>query len=67
MNSVNYQQVLENQLLSYYNAFPQKNFIFQQDNAAITRADLAIIKHLSTNMTGCIFLVISKFSSSTDY
>uniref|UniRef100_A0A1I7WU46 Transposable element Tc3 transposase n=1 Tax=Heterorhabditis bacteriophora TaxID=37862 RepID=A0A1I7WU46_HETBA len=34
-NSVGYKQVLENHLLPYYNRFPQKNFIFQQDNAAI--------------------------------
>uniref|UniRef100_A0A1I7X9G4 UBA domain-containing protein n=1 Tax=Heterorhabditis bacteriophora TaxID=37862 RepID=A0A1I7X9G4_HETBA len=35
MNSVNYQQVLENHLLPYYYRFQQKNFIFQQDNAVI--------------------------------
>uniref|UniRef100_A0A1I7XRF1 Transposase n=1 Tax=Heterorhabditis bacteriophora TaxID=37862 RepID=A0A1I7XRF1_HETBA len=35
MNSVDYQQVLENHLLPYYNKFQQNNFIFQQDKAAI--------------------------------
>uniref|UniRef100_A0A1I7WK28 DDE_3 domain-containing protein n=1 Tax=Heterorhabditis bacteriophora TaxID=37862 RepID=A0A1I7WK28_HETBA len=35
MNSVDYQQVLENHLFRYYNRFQQKNFIFQQDNAAV--------------------------------
>uniref|UniRef100_A0A1I7XMK6 Ubiquitinyl hydrolase 1 n=1 Tax=Heterorhabditis bacteriophora TaxID=37862 RepID=A0A1I7XMK6_HETBA len=35
MNSVDYQQILENYLLPYYYRFPQKNFIFQQENAVI--------------------------------
>uniref|UniRef100_A0A1I7WXA0 DDE_3 domain-containing protein n=1 Tax=Heterorhabditis bacteriophora TaxID=37862 RepID=A0A1I7WXA0_HETBA len=35
MSSVDYQQVFENHLLPYYNRFPQKNFIFQQDNAPV--------------------------------
>uniref|UniRef100_A0A1I7XHB3 Laminin EGF-like domain-containing protein n=1 Tax=Heterorhabditis bacteriophora TaxID=37862 RepID=A0A1I7XHB3_HETBA len=35
MNSVDYQQVLENQLLLYHNKFPQRNIICQQDNSVI--------------------------------
>uniref|UniRef100_A0A1I7X8L0 Transposable element Tc3 transposase n=1 Tax=Heterorhabditis bacteriophora TaxID=37862 RepID=A0A1I7X8L0_HETBA len=35
MNSVDYQQVLENHLLPHYNRFPQKSFIFQEDNPVV--------------------------------
>lgn len=35
MNSLEYQQVLSNCLLPYFDAHREKNFIFQQDNAAI--------------------------------
>uniref|UniRef100_A0A1I7XKM1 DDE-1 domain-containing protein n=1 Tax=Heterorhabditis bacteriophora TaxID=37862 RepID=A0A1I7XKM1_HETBA len=35
MNSVDCRQVLENRLLRHYKRFPEKNFMLQQDDAAI--------------------------------
>uniref|UniRef100_A0A1I7WSK4 Transposable element Tc3 transposase n=1 Tax=Heterorhabditis bacteriophora TaxID=37862 RepID=A0A1I7WSK4_HETBA len=69
MNSVDYQQVLENQLLLYHNRFPQKNFIFQQDNAAIhwSKIDPTNLKNLPTSMTERTFQVISRRGSCTNY
>uniref|UniRef100_A0A1I7WWN1 Transposable element Tc3 transposase n=1 Tax=Heterorhabditis bacteriophora TaxID=37862 RepID=A0A1I7WWN1_HETBA len=43
INSVDYQKVLENNLLLYYTRFQQKNFIFRQDNAVIHSRSIVII------------------------